>query len=150
MSEYLYRKRRYQSGERNPHLANLNKSFEDWVFSTFLYDEFRSRSFFERTRVHFSPANMIGDTLIWFIPQKRWLSGKDGTFLATEILRFENLEAEWSAFTARHGFDTHLQRKNISRTKLVGREEYSPETRKIVYEYYREDFEQFGYPQSII
>jgi len=145
-SEYLYRKRRYESGERNPHLANLNKSFTDWVISTYRYDDFRTRSFFERTGIAYNPGNMIGDTLIWFIPQKKWLCGTDGTMLATELLRFENLSEEWPAFAARHGFDAPLQHRNASRSGRTGEADYTPEIRAIIRDYFREDFDFFGYP----
>lgn len=145
-SEYRYRKERASSGEKNPHLANLNKSFCDWVVSTFRDGEFRTDSFFQKTGIPFNARNMIDGSLIWFIPQTRWLCDKSGKCLAGDVLRFENLDTDWKKFSKKHEFDCDLQHRNASTADLHPKQQYTQEMRDLIFEYYREDFDAYGYP----
>jgi len=145
ISEYVYRKRRHAAGERNPHLANLDKTFGDWVVSTFREGEFRTRAFFERTGIPFNPANMINDTLIWFISQKCWLDGDNGEILADHILRYETLEDDWARFMAKYNFSARLEHRNASPRLADPGAYYTAQTRELVFEYFRTDFNVFGY-----
>lgn len=145
VSEYFYRRGRYLAGEMNPHLANLGKSFDDWVVSTYNDGEFRIREFFELHGVPYNAHNMIGDCLIWFLPQTRWLTDGSGEFLVEETLRYETLEQDWRRFARRHGINEQLVRQNTSNRKRDYRVYYRPRSREVVREYFRSDFEAFGY-----
>lgn len=147
-SEYRYRRKRYLSGEANPHLANLNRSFDDWVAATYRDGEYCTETFFHKTGVAFNKANMIGGRLIWFIPQTSWLQDENRKLLATDTLRYETLSTDWDMFGRKFGFIVELKRLN---TSTIGVEAASsrmkPETRDHIYKYFREDFEVFGYEQ---
>jgi hypothetical protein len=145
LSEYCFRRRRYESGETNPHLASLEKSFDAWVRSTLRDGEFRSRAFFDANGVAYDRRNMVGDTLIWFLPQTRWICGDGGESLVDEILRYETLEADWERFSQKFGIDGALAHHNRSRGDRDYRAFYSAASRELVREYYREDLEAFGY-----
>lgn len=144
LSEYSYRRGRYEGGEANPHLANLDRPFDAWVRSTFRDGEYRTRSFFDDSGVSFNEFNMVDDCLIWFQPQTRWI-GDGGVRLVDELLRFEHLDDDWRAFCLRHGIDRRLGHANFSQRDRDYRAYYTDESREIVWEYYRVDFEAFGY-----
>ena len=93
VSEYTFRRRRLLGGggEINPRLANLDNSFEDWVISTYQDSEFRTKNFFKSRNIPYSKQNMIGNCLLWFIPQTRWISSDNGELLVDEVLRFKSL-----------------------------------------------------------
>ncbi len=145
VSEYLFRKRRYDQGEKNPHLSNLHKSFEDWTISTFRDEELRTRAFFEDNGIAFNERNMIDDCLLWFLPQVYWLGDEQGRPLLPAILRFENLENDWSTFAKKYAIPGELPRRNASVRVPDYRQYYSGFTRDLVGDYYREDLEAFGY-----
>ncbi|MCR9137842.1 MAG: sulfotransferase family protein [Alphaproteobacteria bacterium] len=145
-SEYHYRRGRYEAGEKNPHLAILDYPFDDWVIATYRDGLFRTRAFFDETGVRYEPLNMVDDTLIWFISQCRWLCDETGQNLADDLLRFESLAFDWSRFSKKHGFDRALQQHNVSTTRPDSRQHYSPGARELIFEYYRDDFDAFGYP----
>lgn len=145
VSEYHFRRRRLESGERNPHLANLLLPFKEWVIDTFRHGHYRTRSFFDRTGVPFNAHNMVGDTLIWFLPQVHWLSAEDGTLLVSEMLRFENLMRDWSDFAARHGIPVRLAHSNASPRSSNYRRYYDDESRQLIEDYYGQDLTAFGY-----
>jgi hypothetical protein len=145
VSEYFYRKRRYNAGDRNSHVSNLSKSFEDWALSTYRDGELRTRSFFEDAGIAFSERNMIGDQLIWFIPQTDWLGDGQGRLLVHDFLRFENLKWDWMDWAEQHSLPVRLPTRNVSDRKRDYRVYYSAETRRLIADYYREDLEAFGY-----
>ncbi len=145
VSDYFFRRRRVESGDRNPHLANLGKSFDEWVVATYRHGEFRSRAFFESRAIPYIEGNMVGDTLIWFLPQVRWIGGARGEILVDELLRYERLESDWRRFAAKHGIDARLTHDNASPRELDYRHYYSSRSRDVVRSYYREDLETFGY-----
>lgn len=145
VSEYFYRRRRFLGGENNPHLSNLGKPFEDWVITTFHDGEYRTKAFFEASGVPYNSYNMIGDCLIWFLPQTRWISSEDGEVLVDEILRYETLEDDWNRFARKYGIGARLTHHNASRRERDYRSYYSSRSREIVQEYFRADLETFAY-----
>jgi len=145
VSEYLYRRRRFLRGETNPHLANLSKPFDEWVFSTFRDGEYRTKAFFEAHGVPYRKSNMIGDCLIWFLPQTAWIGGDDGEILVDEILRHEALDQDWSRFAMKYGITKTLAHLNASEREQDYRAYYSPRSRAVVEEYFSTDLATFGY-----
>lgn len=144
-SEYCYRRRRYESGENNPHLSNLDQPFGNWVVATYRDGVFRTQAFFEESGVTYGRQNMINGTLIWFISQTRWLSDDTGQILADDLLRHEHLKSDWSRFSKRHGFECALQHLNASSGSSDSKEKYSKQTRDLIFDYYRDDFDAYGY-----
>ncbi len=145
LSEYHYRRRRWNSGENNPHLMNLDLSFDDWVIATYEGDQYRTRSFFERTGVPYNRHNLVGDVLIWFISQVEWLGDADQQLLVEELLRFEHLREDWSTFSARHGIERALVHANSSPRPSDAEQRIAQRTRDIIHRYYRADFERFDF-----
>ena len=148
LSEYHYRQRRWRSGESNPHLANLHLPFDEWVATTFEDGAYRTRSFFERTGVPYNDFNMVGDQLIWFIPQVEWVTDAHGGLLVDDLLRFEHLADDWSAFGAKYGIDGVLRHANQSPRPVGAEQMMSRQSRELIHQHYRVDFERFGYELS--
>jgi len=145
VSEYFYRKRRYEAGEKNPHLANLTKSFEDWVVATFRDGEFRTKAFFNETGVRYNADNLVGETLIWFLPQVRWVDSSAGERLVQHLLRYETLNEDWARFASAHQLHGGLTFRNSSNREQDFRPYYSPRTRALVDAYFHEDLAAFDY-----
>jgi len=145
VSEYFYRRNRFLKGEKNPHLSNLEKPFDKWVVSTYQDGEYRSRHFFETHGVPYNGFNMIGDCLIWFLPQTLWINDKNGKPLVDDILRYETLSDDWNQFSKKHELHRALTQHNVSKRKRDYRPYYSPYSRDIVQTYFRADFEAFDY-----
>lgn len=145
LSEYNYRRRRWAAGENNPHLANLELPVDDWVIATLDGGEYRTRAFFERTGVPFNAGNMVGDSLIWFIPQVSWLGDGGGALLVDDIVRFERLDDDWSALCARYGLKNRLVHVNASPRQPGVSDRLAARTRDVIYEHQRGDFDVFGY-----
>ncbi|GJL82579.1 MAG: hypothetical protein DHS20C01_22130 [marine bacterium B5-7] len=145
VSEYFYRHSRYLAGEKNPHLANLDKSFDEWVMSTYRDGEYRTLSFFKEHGVPYNAVNMIDDCLIWFLPQTLWLTGENGELLVDETLRYETLDDDWESFARKHGINEQLVRHNYSSRKRDYNTYYSKESRVVVREYFKSDFDAFDY-----
>jgi len=146
VSEYCFRRRRFEGGDADPHLVAMHAPFDVWVRATFEDGDYRSRVFFERTLVPYNRANMVDDDLLWFVPQTRWLGDGAGSLLVDHLLRFENLDAEWAAFCELHDLDVRpLGRLNASPAppEVIGR--LDEPTRAIIAHYYRDDFDTFGY-----
>ena len=132
VSEYFYRKRRYEAGEKNPHLANLTKSFEDWVVATFRDGEFRTKAFFNETGVRYNADNMVGETLIWFLGE-----GSNAVM--------GTLNEDWARFASAHQLHGGLTFRNSSNREQDFRPYYSPRTRALVDAYFHEDLAAFDY-----
>ena len=145
LSEYHYRQRRWRSGETNPHLANLHLPFDEWVANTFDGGMYRTRSFFESTGVPYNERNMVGDQLIWFISQCEWLDDSEHRLLVDDLLRFEQLAADWSVFSAKYGITGTLEHVNRSPRPDGAELRMSERSRRLIEEHYRDDFERFGY-----
>ena len=145
VSEYFFRKQRYYRGDRTAHLANLNKSFEEWTVSTYGEGEFCTREFFNRNDIDFNSHNMVGDTLRWFISQTQWLCDENGDLLVDDLLRFENLDEDLALFFKKYRIPAGLDHHNASSRRSDYRGYYSKETRELISEYYADDFQNFGY-----
>ncbi|NNF48458.1 MAG: sulfotransferase family 2 domain-containing protein [Woeseiaceae bacterium] len=83
-------------------------------------------------------------------PQTRWLRSPGGEIEMDQVLKFENIAADFAQLAGRIGLpSTELpkvlmkNRRPSSRRPYV--EDYDSETRRIVTDYYREDLEAFGY-----
>ncbi|MFK7918844.1 MAG: putative nucleotide-diphospho-sugar transferase [Ilumatobacter sp.] len=148
ISEYFYRRHRWEGGEANPHLANLDLSFDDWVSATYGGGDYRTRSFFERTGVGFNEHNMVDDVLIWFIKQVEWLSNDHEQLLVDDVLRFEHLAADWARFGAAHGIDRGLVHANAAARSAGVEQAAQQRTIDLIYEYFRDDYERFGYERQ--
>ena len=144
-SEYLFGRGRWSAGEDNPHLMNLNLPLDEWVMATYHHDAYRTRSFFQRTGVPYNQRNLVGDVAIWFISQVAWLSDANNLLIVDDLLRFEHLTEDWSAFSAKHGIERELVHVNSSARQAGAEQHMTQRTRDIISEYYREDFERFGY-----
>ena len=145
LSEYHYRQRRWRSGESNPHLANLHMSFDEWVSTTFEDGAYRTRSFFEHSGVPYNEHNMVGDQLIWFIPQVEWLADSEQGLLVDHLLPFEHFAEDWATFSATYGIDRTLGHVNRSPRPDGSERLMSARSRALIHEHYRVDFERFGY-----
>jgi hypothetical protein len=148
LSEYHYRLRRWRSGEKNPHLANLHLPIDEWAATTFEDGAYRTRSYFERSGVPYNEHNMVGGQLIWFIPQVDWLDDNEQRLLVDGLLRYEHLAQDWSAFCAKFGIDRMLEHVNRSPRPAESEQLLSPRSRELIHEHYRVDFERFGYDPS--
>ena len=144
-SEYCYRKNRYNQGERTAHLARMDRPFNDWVLATFRDGEFRTREFFEETGVEFLEPRMIDGSLIWFLPQMRWICDEKGRLLVRELLLFETLDKDWQRFCRTYGINRQLQHLNAASGVGKSLDQYSRASRDLIADYYAADFEAFGY-----
>jgi len=107
------------------------------------------KMFYERGRFFYTTENRH-----WW-PQARFIAIKKN-ILVDKIIRFETLDEEWSEIVDEiknnipEGFSTPARsmcKSNITRHR-EGRhweEYYTPETKKMVYELYKRDFEMFNY-----
>ena len=145
VSEYFYRRNRFIHGEKNPHLSNLGKPFEEWVIATYRDGEYSSRHFFEAHGVPFHSFNMIGDCLLWFLPQVRWIADEKENMLVDEILRYESLEDDWRRFSNKFGINRVLAQHNVSQRGRDFRVYYSQQSYEVVNAYFKKDFQAFGY-----
>jgi hypothetical protein len=87
-------------------------------------------------------ANVI---LKWqhFTPQYKYLINSSNEVNLDFVLKFENLESDFQKLTQRINFKSmKLEHKNKSKRKNWS-EYYNPETKLIIYELYRKDFELF-------
>ena len=145
VSEYAFRRRRFEAGKPGRHLANLYKSFEDWTLSTFRDGEMARQDYFERNDIPYRRARMVGGTLLWFLPQVGWLGDEEGRILVDELLRFESLDEDWARFSRKHGLPSRLVRTNVAPRERDYRRYYSDQTRELVATHYRQDLKTFGY-----
>lgn len=88
--------------------------------------------------------------------QVDWLMGPSGEIEMDALLRFENFEAELDAFSQHIGLEQGgaVETPNPSHYARSMEEEYTPEVVAFVQDYFREDFEAFGYdlafPESAV
>lgn len=79
-------------------------------------------------------------------PQVRYLLDGAGKILVDRVVRFENLATEFPEISRQiFGREEPLPKVNISRDRRDYRTFYTPETRRLVAEKYRDDIEMFGY-----
>ena len=82
---------------------------------------------------------------IHFVPQYKFVCDKDGKILSDFIGRFENLDNDFQEICERLGVNKELPLMNKGKRKSDWEHYYSPQTKEMVYEYYKKDFEIFGY-----
>ena len=145
LSEYHYRRRRWEGGEHNPHLTNLSLPFDEWAIATYEGNEYRTRSFFELNGVAYNAHNLVNDVAIWFISQVDWLSDSCQQLLVDDLLRFEHLADDWSTLSAKYELKNDLMHVNSSPRQLAAEQQLTPRIRELIYEYFRADFDRFGY-----
>jgi hypothetical protein len=86
-----------------------------------------------------------------FISQYSFLTNKKGELIPDFIGKFENLEEDYKKAMKKIGIKNppKLPQKNKSKRKKDWREYYDKETKKLVYERYKKDFELFGYDKEL-
>ena len=82
---------------------------------------------------------------IWFISQVDWLSDSCQQLLVDDLLRFEHLADDWSTLSAKYELKNDLMHVNSSPRQLAAEQQLTPRVRELIYEYYRSDFDRFGY-----
>lgn len=84
----------------------------------------------------------------WFHwqPQYEWLINDKGVIAVDFIGRFERLNEDFNELKARLHINTSLQHINLSSTIDDSYEQYyNSATKRIIYDYYKRDFELFNY-----
>jgi hypothetical protein len=79
-----------------------------------------------------------------FLPQVEWLKDLNGQILFDKIIRFESLASDYAQVAEQLGLKSDLPHLN-STERTAYREFYSPESRKLVEDWFKEDIELFGY-----
>lgn len=77
-----------------------------------------------------------------FYPQSAWIYEK-GRCLVTRIGRFETLEKDFQDICISWGVKCCIGKRRINKTNH--REQLTPKAKRVVYEFYRDDFINFGY-----
>ena len=88
---------------------------------------------------------MVGDSLIWFIPQTRWLCDEVGKLMTSDLLRFESLSDDWDRFCQKYNFRAPLKHLNRTSSGQDYMANYNAETRAIIDDYFASDFTAFNY-----
>lgn len=73
-----------------------------------------------------------------------YLTGEDGKFLTTDIIRFENLEKEYDDFCQKYNIKNTLRHDNKNDKKGTP-PEYTEEMREVVEKIFRKDLDTFNY-----
>ena len=123
VSQYVYRKK-----YNFENIRTNNISFDEWV--KFTYKEKRPE--FRKDRRKF------------FSTQKEWLLNKMGKIDIDYIIRFENLNEDYKVVQEKIGIKKKLQHYNKTERKPY-KNYYSAESKKIIEDYFKDDFEEFNY-----
>lgn len=83
-------------------------------------------------------------------PQYQWLTDDNGALCVDHIGRFENLAADRSLLEERFGLRISSIPSGNASAHAPYWEYYDSQTRDIVYEAYRQDFEFFGYRRELL
>ena len=78
------------------------------------------------------------------LPMVNWLQDENGKIDMEFIGRFENLSNDWDSLAEQIGCELPLPRKNNTRHKRWMKY-FTPKTRKMMEDYYKEDMETFNY-----
>ena len=81
----------------------------------------------------------------FYVDQLEYMMNPDGTMLVDEVLRFENLERDFTRLAERVGLPTRLPHLNKSRRRTDYRRYYNPNLRDIIRRRFDRDFDRFGY-----
>lgn len=123
ISFYKYRVRYNQTGLRDDQPLEFNA----WIRAT-LAD--RNPAYYDQPRM--------------FAPCFDWVSDRSGRIIVDYIAKLETIEEQWPVIQERIGQAVPLPVRNASRSG-PGREILDAEARRIVQEWFRKDFEEFGY-----
>lgn len=147
VSEYFFRRKRYENHEKNPHLANLHLGFNDWLIDTFERGSFCTKEFFNGSGVPYNSANMVNGRLIWFITQCEWLNEPtQNQPLVKHLLRFENLDLDWRNFSSKYpNLPRTLQVVNRSRDNNDYRKHYTNTSKRIIERLFEDDLNKYNY-----
>lgn len=85
-----------------------------------------------------------------FWPQTEWLRSANGEIEMDQIMKFETIDEDFAKLAARIGLpSTELPKILMKNRRPSSRrpyaEDYDDETRRLVADFYRSDFETFGY-----
>ena len=122
VSHYEYRVRTNQTG-----LGDGAVPFAEWV----------SLAYGDQDPRYYDQPKM-------FAPQVEWLRDEAGGIPLDFVGRFERLSEDFEVVARSLGLSARLPHLNRTQRRHY-RDYYSPETRSIVAEWFREDLEQFGY-----
>lgn len=147
VSEYFFRRKRYENDEKNPHLANLHLDFNDWLIDTFEKGSFCTQAFFNGSGVSYNERNMVNGKLIWFITQCEWLNEPiQNQPLVKHLLRFESLDTDWKIFASQYpNLPKVLPIVNRSRDNNNYRKHYSLTSRSVIESLFKEDLDAYDY-----
>jgi len=93
------------------------------------------------------------DVSVYFIPQYKFISIKN-IILMDDLIRYENIQEDWKRIVDKLNsntnftkIDDYLEVENATPSKMnkSWEEYYTEETKEIVYNMYKKDFELFGY-----
>jgi hypothetical protein len=122
-----------------------------WDRAVSLYE--RKEGFQPKTRMRFDEfiewMRFASSTCIHPVPhryQLDWFVSPHGDVIVDFIGKYENLESDWAAISARLGIATKLPRLNVNAERIRDYASYySEKTRRIVAERFAVDIEHFGY-----
>lgn len=80
-----------------------------------------------------------------------YLTDKDGEFMTTDIIKFENLHSEYDMFCKKYGIENNLIELNKNELKdneIEWSKLYNEEMQKVVNKIFCKDFETFNYSYS--
>lgn len=84
------------------------------------------------------------DTPKMFMPQKNWLTDYEGTFLVDELIRFENLYADFDRICQL--IDVNADLPHLKKTSRKDyRSYYDLESYEIISHFFEKDISSFGY-----
>lgn len=127
VSEYKYRKNMYQKSKKPEHNPGTFSSFVDSL-------NMESQARILRFDAHLET-------------QSRFVKNENGIIdPSIEIFKFENLAPCWNILQQKTGvvYGNHLWSMR-SNDETPYQEFYTPEIKQIVYNFYKEDFDNFGY-----
>lgn len=123
VSHYKFRIKNKDEG-----LTSHPISFKEWVIKTYGL---------EKDPVYYNNA-------IMFQPQVDWLKDEQGVIVIDNILRFENLSEEFEKIKSR--LDCRKSLPHVNQTQKTDfRSFYDEETTQIIYDWFKEDIDRFGY-----
>ena len=126
VSQFEFRKKRDDF-----HIKTNNISFDDWVKSTYKLND-------PKYIYDVENGNRLNFT------QKQWLTNDQGVVDVDYILKFENITNDYKVLQDIIGLKKSLPHMNKTERKPY-KYYYSDESKSIVENYFKEDFEEFNY-----
>jgi hypothetical protein len=80
----------------------------------------------------------------FFAPCFDWVSDRDGRIIVDHVAKLEAIDTEWPLIRQRLGEAVELPQRNVTRPD-PGTQVLEPDTRRLIRERFRKDFEAFGY-----